>query len=285
MNRWKLAGAFGLALFVAGCAAPPKGTDGDLDNEWPAMSAPAGWEPQAGVCTDVQGNTMRRTLYQPEDCKEAHSYEFVHIGKLPDSAQPPVKESEAYRKAWSECDTKTTELLGGPWRERKLRIALSLPSTQNWEAGARWVACLALRVRQVNASTPVESSGSLKGAFAAPELQFDCYQVDKSGEYTTKSCTEPHNAEFAGVVDWGGNWDSIEAEWAKEGGGKTHDVCRPVIAAFIGASNVSIGTWAWRSNEEDWEVGDRSLRCFLWLDNVSVSKSMKGVGAKGWPLK
>jgi hypothetical protein len=282
VKRWKPAAALVAALFVAGCAAPPKGTDGDLDNEWPAMSAPTGWEPQAGVCSDVQGSVMRRTLYRPEDCKEAHSYEFVHIGKLADMPQPPVRESEAYRKAWSECDAKTTELLGGPWRERKLRIDLSLPSPQNWEAGARWYACSVSRVRQVNEQTAVEVSGSFKGAFAAAELQFDCYQVDTGGQYTTKSCAEPHNVEFVGAVDWGGNWESIDAEWEKKGG-KVYDVCRRVVAGFIGASNVTIGTWAWRPDEEDWELGDRSLRCYLWLDEVSVSKSMKGVGAKGWP--
>jgi hypothetical protein len=281
--RWTAAATLALALLVSACAAPPKGTDGDLDNEWPAMQAPTTWEPKAGVCVNIMSDTMRLGLYQPRDCQGNHLHEFIHIGTFTETTLPS-KESEAYRKAWAECDVKTTELLGGPWRERKLRIGISLPSPEHWEAGARWFGCVANRVKQLNEVSPIGMTSSFKGKFADPELQFDCFQVVKGGQFTVTSCTEPHNAEFAGLVNWDGTWESVNAETDKPSG-KDHQLCQRAIATFVGVTNNRSGTWNWLPAEEDWNAGDRSLRCYLWLDDVSVSTSMKGVGVKARPIK
>ncbi len=273
-----------MTLLLTGCATPPEGTDGKLVNEWPAMAPPGGWEPAAGSCLSWHADSMRRVNYKPESCDQAHFYEIVHVGKTADAPSPPAKSAEAYLKAWLECDAKTTELLGGPWRERKVNLALSLPSAEAWDSGARWFICLAAQVRRVNDGDTVLVKGSFKNRFADPELQFGCFQVDAAGGYLAKSCSEPHNAEFAGLASWEGSWESVNAESEKERG-QDHTLCARVVAGFVGVSTLRTGTWIWLPKQADWNLGDRSLRCYLYLEGTSVSNSLKGVGAKGWPIK
>ena len=273
-----------VALLVAGCAPPP-GTDGDLVNEWGAMAEPTGWEPAAGVCLSWHSDFIRRVNYKPVNCAEAHYYEIVHIGTLAGGGSaPPAKSTQAYREAWARCDAKTTELLGGPWRERRINLALSLPATEAWRSGARWVICSAAQVHRLNAGDTMLIRGSFRGRFGDPELQFGCVQVEPNGNFVPRSCTQPHNAEFAGLADWPGSWESLLAESDKDQG-QDHTLCAEVVATFAGAASVRTGTWIWMPKEADWNLGDRSLRCYLYLEDTQVSDTLQGVGAGGWPVR
>lgn len=274
-----------LLVSVTSCANPP-GTDGNLLNQWPAMAAPAGWQPDAGVCLDEFTETVRRASYKPVECQQPHRYETVHIGEFTGIAAsaeaPPAKTSEAFRAAWTECDAKTSEYLGGPWRERKIWIGVTVASAPAWQAGAKWYMCQMAKVEQLKGNVTTGRQ-SLKAQFELPALQFGCYQVEADGKYVVKGCTEPHNAEFVGVAKWDSTYESMREE-AKKDGDKIHQECQRIVSTFAGAP-VRTGTWNWSPSQSDWEAGDRSLRCFLYLSTTSVSKSLKGVGAAGWPLK
>lgn len=269
-------------LAPAGCANPP-GTDGDLVNEWPAMAAPAGWKPGAGVCLGDIPSTMRRTTYLPLDCAQSHRYELFHVGQLDGEAdQPPQKGSAAHRTVWARCDEEASRYLGGPWRERKIWMGVTLPSPQVWQGGGTWFGCAMGAIEQLRGA-PMALSRSLRGAFDLPLLQFGCYQVSADGRYQAKKCDEPHNAEFTGVVSWNSSYAAMREEAAKEGD-RIHQECQKTVAAFAGAP-VRTGTWNWSADEFEWEAGDQSLRCYLYLNTTTVSKTLRGVGTAGWPLK
>jgi hypothetical protein len=246
------------------------------------MAAPAGWAPKAGVCLGEIASTMRRTTYLPLDCAQSHRYELFHVGQMQDAAQPPQKGSPGYRSAWARCDEEASRYLGGPWRERKIWIGLTLPSSQGWQAGGTWFGCALGAVEQLRGA-PMALSQSLKGAFDLPALQFGCYQVGADGRYQPKKCDEPHNAEFTGVVSWSSSYAAMLEEAAKDGD-RIHQECQKSVAAFAGAT-VRTGTWNWSADETEWDAGDQSLRCYLYLNTTTVSRSLRGVGTAGWPLK
>ncbi|GIH07600.1 hypothetical protein Rhe02_56670 [Rhizocola hellebori] len=276
-----------MALLVSACAELPSGADGKLVNEWPGIADPAGWTPEAGNCHDEFQNFPSRTNYRPMDCSKLHRYEFVHVGQFTGAdanlANSPDAGTPAYRKAWAECDAKTTEFLGGPWRDRKITIKVGFPTGEAWGGGAHWFLCWVAQLPQLNRA-PIFASGSLKGKFADPNLEYGCYQLttadDKVTDFTSTACTAPHNAEFVGGVDWNVEWSVVTAEAEKEAS-KQHSICVNAVQGFVGAS-VNTGTWTWTPGEADWKAGDHFLRCYLYTGKISLKRSMKGVGAKGW---
>lgn len=289
-SRLKLA-ALAAVMLLAGsaCATPPAGTDGDLVNQWPALTEPTIWQPVVETCHNRFAVNQIEAGYSKVACTSSHGYQTVHVGQLSGDAasqsRPPEVGSAAYRSLWNDCDPRLTAFLGGQWRERKLRLRVGVPSPQAWEARARWYACEVAVVKDHNFGvTTIE--GSLKGAFdTQPTLLFGCYHVPQQGDAKSMGCDEPHNTEFVGFVNFGDmSWEDMRAERDKEIDG-THLLCRGVVHAFAAAPNVRTGTWAWNPAEEDWKAGDRTMRCFLWLNETSVSKSLKGVGASGWPRK
>jgi hypothetical protein len=285
--RWKAATVLALALLVSGCASLPNGADGKLVNEWPAMAEPAGWTPAAGGCQDDFQNFLSRNSYKPADCGKLHYYEFIHVGQITgaeaDLQTSPDAGTVTYRKAWAECDTKATEYLGGPWRDRKIGVKVSFPSGAAWKGGARWYVCSIAQVSQVS-RPPVFTTGPLKAKFAEPLFEFGCYQVTaaegKVTEYVSTACTSPHNAEFVGAAEWAVDFAVADAETESDRN-KRHSICAKVVHSFVGAS-VNTGTWTWTPSEDDWTSGDDSLRCYLYSGTTSLKRSMKGVGAKGW---
>ncbi len=282
-RRYAAATALALTLLVSGCANPP-GTDGDLANEWPSIADPVGWTPEVS-CQNYFGTSLilSRVRYTPVDCGADHSYEIFHVGQITgaeaDLANPPDTGSVTYRKAWSECDTQASSFLGGPWRERKVWLSLSFPAYAPWVSGAKWFTCSMSRIGDLGADA-LAATGSLKGAFAEAQLQHSCFQVPEEGRGEAKSCTEPHNAEFVGVADWNLDLAAMDKEWDGNTA-KLHAPCRTLINTFVGAS-VNSGTWLKKPSDSDWEAGDRSMRCFLYTGDISLKRSMKGVGAKGW---
>jgi hypothetical protein len=107
--------------------------------------------------------------------------------------------------------------------------------------------------------------------------------VEADGEYQAKRCDEPHNAEFVGVISWSYSYAAMREESAKDGD-RIHQECQKSVAAFAGAT-VRTGTWNWSPDEAEWLAGDQSLRCYLYLNATTVSRSLKGAGTAGWPLK
>lgn len=277
-----------LALVFAsgGCLRIP-GSGGAITDRWPAMTEPAGWLPAAGVCYQDFLPVLRGFPVASPECTQWHRSEIVHTGQIADGgpAAPPKQDSPAYRKAWAECDTKTTEYLGGPWRERRIKIGVALPTDSAWEGGARWFACQASVLRRMVGSV-IQVKFGLKGKFdSEPELVHGCVQVTdgSTGDWIPKRCDEPHNAEFVGTFGWEASRAEAEAQ-LRQSGSRLHRKCRDTIAAFAGAS-VRTGTYVWLPSVEDWKAGDSGIRCYYWLEDKTASRSLRGVGRAGWPLR
>jgi hypothetical protein len=287
ISRVLLAAPIAAAVLAAmsGCARV------DLTNEWPVMGEPTGWEPKAGVCTYSFAETSYRNAYAPMDCAKAHTYETIHIGQFTGDAaalgKPPAHDSTAWQKAWAECDTKTTEYLGGQWRDAKIAIAVSVPSPGNWEGGARWFRCeIAARSGQFGNQTT--SSKSLKGELAQNSpLKVTCFVIPKEDDkdWTEVTCDQPHNGEYAGTFSSNDKWVATDEEVNRD---DIHRKCLSVIAGFVGVPDD--GNMKYRSgtgysypSEEDWNAGDHNVRCYLYLDK-NVTGSLRGGGSKALPV-
>lgn len=272
-----------MALTLTACAKSTAGLEG-----WPALPEPVAWTPPSGVCHAAFTSLLRRDGFGEIECTKTHQAELIHLGQFTGDAvsaeKVPEPGSPAFQAAWSDCDAKTTAYLGGPWKERKLRLGIAVPTAYGWDSGARWYACEVTTVKQLN-GFPQHAAFSLKGAFGTqPSLLFGCMQVAEEGAWEQKNCDQPHNAEFAGLVPWDTSYEELNKEIEREND-SVHRRCVEVVGGFVGAS-VPTGTYVWVPDKTAWNAGDKTLRCFLWLgDGKSVSRSMRGVGRAGWPLR
>jgi Septum formation len=272
-------------LAISGCARV------DLVNEWPSIAEPTGWEPKAGICSYSFAETTHRSAYAPQDCAKTHTYETVYIGQFKGDAaalpKPPARGSAAMVGAWAECDTKTTEYLGAPWRDGRITIGVSVPSAGNWEGGARWFRCdAAVTTTLFGASTT--HSKSLKGELAqASPLRLGCFTIPEGDDvgWPEIACTDSHNGEYVGTYIATDTWAVVDADSYED---VAHRKCLGVIAAYVGVPNdrnmqYRSGTGFWYPSEDEWNAGDHAVRCFLYLDDRKVSRSLKGGGAKALP--
>ncbi|HZM75425.1 MAG TPA: septum formation family protein [Candidatus Limnocylindrales bacterium] len=283
ISRVLLAGAVLAAM--SGCATV------DLTNEWPAMVEPTGWEPKAGACSSSFAEATYRSAYTPTDCTKVHSYETVHIGQFTGDAaaldKPPTKGSTALGAAWAECDKKTSEYLGGLWRDAKIEIGVSVPSPGNWEGGARWFRCEAA-AKRTQFGTTMTWTSSLKGELAKDStLKITCFVIPKEDdkEWTEITCDKPHNGEYVGTYVSNDTWASGND---KASGEAIHRRCLSVIAGYVGLPDdgnmkYRTGTGFGYPDEDSWSEGDHSVRCYLYLDK-NVTQSLKGGGAKALPI-
>ncbi len=284
--RWRLGCALAAVtlLAVSGCAST------NLVDAWPSMAEPTGWEPKAGVCTDAYSESSPRGGYKPLDCTVSHGYETVHIGKFAGEAAslpaPPAAGSPYLTTAWAECDTKTSEYVGGQWRDGLIWIAVSVPSKGAWDGGARWFRCEAAPTSyRLGDLEPI--SKTLKGALSSdPELLRGCYQNPKEEDqpWVPVACNAAHNTEFVGSFISTDSFDSVKGNL-----GAIHDKCRSIIAGYVGVPDD--GNMKYRTgssytypSKADWDAGDRGIRCHLWLGDKNVTSSLKGGGTKALPI-
>lgn len=271
---------------VSGC-----GGRVDLTDEWAGMGQPEGWEPKAGVCTDDSfAATSYRTSYKPLDCTKSHSFETVYIGRFTGDAaalaQPPSTGHTAMTAAWKECDAKTTEFLGGPWRDGRIWFGVSVPSTGSWEGGARWFRCEVMASTDRFGESPQKMTASLKGAFgAASDLKLGCFlQPDENSQWQVVDCGAKHNIEYVGSFPATGERDQIK------GDDSYHQKCRSLIAAYAGVADdgnmkYRAGSYlSWRG-EQAWKEGDNWIRCHLWVSTRMLTGSVKGGGTKALPIQ
>lgn len=275
-----------IAAVVSGCARV------DLTNEWPSLAEPTGWEPKVGACTDSFAAITYRTAYKPLNCAESHAFETVFIGQFTgdaaNAASPPEADSTGMSAAWGECDAKTTEFLGGQWRDGRIWFGVSVPSNGNWEGGARWFRCEVMASADRFGEKPEKRTASLKGIFAAAhELKYGCYvrPEDENAEWQTVDCGTKHNIEYVGSFP-----ATTERDKIKEEDDSYHIKCRSLIAAYAGVPDdgnmkYRVGTYlSWR-NDEYWDAGDKWVRCHLWTSTRMLTASVKGGGTKALPIQ
>lgn len=285
------AGAMGLLL--AGCT-PPEGIDGDLVSAWGAMPEPVGFVPDPGVCHDTDYQESASLLdYEPVDCAAPHRTETVYVGAFEGEAaervSPPEPGTAGWRDAFGQCEDGAAEYLGADFRYGPLWLGVTVPTATAWEGGARWLRC---DVVELETS---QREGSLAGALSgSSDLRLGCFtaEVDDQEGWVEAldpvPCDEPHDTEFVGV------WRSPDASYPNEDNDsawqRIHQGCRERVAEF---ADVPVdedllfrtGTIAVPMEPEDWDNGDRGIRCYLWLDGFETDQSLQGAGPEGLPIR
>jgi hypothetical protein len=296
--RLAIAAATALAMLgLAGCGDPGD-VDGNLVNNWQALVAPTGFVPDAGTCHLANfAQVGTRTSYEETNCKLRHRSETVYVGTYPspaaDAEAPPAEDSAGARNAYRTCDLKTTKYLGGPWRTARLWAGVTHPSAAAWTGGARWFRCEVLEISSIEDDGGlVQRVGSLKDALQNPvsDLLLTCYaiQLDSAGAISTMpaaGCTIKHNAEFVGIWYAGDlDYPKSDALW-----GKFHDGCRELVASYVGVPDDAnqqyrTGVVSLPGGDDVWALGDHGVRCYLWVDGVTLTSSLKGKGEEGLPI-
>lgn len=299
MRRWTAAVALGgaLALGLTGCGLP-EGVDGELTNSWQSIPEPSPFVPPAEVCHPGDfAETAYLSSYSPVDCATPHRVETVHVGTFAaataEATEPPTQDSAEIRAAYAECDTRTTEYVGADWRLGRLWVGVAVPSPAAWDGGARWFRCDVTEVTNVEDNGGTASrTASLRDALAEPSpLHLTCYAVrnDSNGAIDTmpaEACDKPHNAEFAGV--WQAPdipYPTQDRDWQQ-----FHTECRKVIGRYAGVpldDNLQFrtGVISLPGGAAEWAAGNRGVRCYLWLNERNVTRSLKGAGTEGLPIQ
>ncbi|MGC5050344.1 septum formation family protein [Micromonospora sp. DT48] len=289
-----LVATFMVAALLAGCGSTG-GLDGDLVDDWAALPPPGPFTPAAGVCHEADfAQVVSVGAYAPVDCAEPHRVETVHVGAFPaERSAPPPTGSAELRTAFAECDNRANGYVGDNWRAGRLRLAVAVPSEPGWATGSRWYRCDLMEVDTVDAGAKVVvRTGSLRDVLrTASALRLSCHQTRTNSNGVVQSlvpvaCAERHDAEFAGV--WPapeGPYPTRNAHWAPFYAG-----CRSVLARFAGLPDDT--DLVFRTDvvvrppsAGRWRVGDRGIRCYLWLSNRQVTGTLKGAGPDGLPLR
>ncbi|PWU48574.1 hypothetical protein DLE60_22335 [Micromonospora globispora] len=296
MRRWWTAIAVGAVavLALAGCGAPG-GADGNLTDDWPGFGPAKGFVPANGACHTTVQEVGYLTGYSPVDCTASHRAETLHVGTLTgtdaDRSAPPRAGSNGMRTAHAECDRQVSKAVGADWRSGRLMLTVIFPSTTAWTGGARWFRCDVSEVASLDDNSVIPRSASLKNALAAGSpLTLGCFNPklskDDIEEMRPVACTAKHHAEFVGIYQAP---DITYAEFQRTPL-RAHKACRGLIAKYVKVPNNSdmqyrAGTIIYHPYEQEWKDGNRGVQCFLWLDDRTLTRSLKGAGTKGLPIQ
>ncbi|MFU8854471.1 septum formation family protein [Micromonospora sp. SL1-18] len=277
---------------LAGCAATDR-LDGDLTDGWGALPAASAFTPASEVC-QVADFTPSVALdgYDPVGCDLPHRVETVHVGAFTvDRPTPPALGSAELRTAFADCDTRANGYVGDNWRAGRLRLAVALPTGLGWAAGSRWYRCDLTELTTVEAAAQVVTrTGSLRDALKGPSsLRLGCQRTGGDARVQTLTpvdCRTPHDAEFVGV--WPAPdrpYPTRDADWAPLYAG-----CNTVLARYVGVPDDAIvrfrsGVVVRPPDSGRWAVGDRGVRCYLWLSDRMVASSLNGAGPAGLPVR
>ncbi len=287
MRRSVLGVGVAIAVLSGGCGL----NQTSITDEWPQMPALQAFAPKAEACHAMVAASVDSKTYRPIDCTGKHLVQTLHVGTLTGEAAalaaPPELSSAAAGPAYAECDRGVKARLGGKdWRDYRLDLVVYLPTAKAWEGGARWVRCDAAVPRDLARSSHddlVELQGPLSPA-VLETLVLGCfaYKSAPNASLTGVACTQPHNAEYVGsdTMPAGTKYPESEADWDK-----LHEKCFARAAAFVGVarSALTTGVSSWVEEEERWNGGDRSIRCYLWLDDETMSASAKNSRGLGLP--
>lgn len=287
------------ALLLGACGGGrPDGVDGDLSGGWGTFGQPVSFTPTAGMChQEGYLPTVPAPEYRPVPCDQPHLIETLHVGSftgaVTERKKPPKAGSKAMRRAYRECDERAAEFLGADFRHGRLWLGVATPSEAGWSGGARWFRCDLSEVASMYGE-PVERDSSLAGALGEDPggLGLRCFRAKtKDGEIqkmTPIACKKVHQVEFVGV--WrapNGPYPSYEDDSAEA---SVYDGCREKIAEYVdvpvdGDLVYRTGAIAHWMSEQDWEMGDRSFRCYLWLPGRDIKKSLAGAGTDALPIR
>ena len=286
----------GAAAALAGCTSMPPGVDGNLTNAWPAMPVAKVSVPVAGGCYSSRSSGFATGDETTTPCTGTHEIEVAYVGTFTggdaDRSSAPAKGSPAIAATFGECRKAATDYLGDDYDMGPMALSVTVPVDAAWKGGARWYRCDI--DRYTDAGFEIVASGSAKdGLRGARPLAITCLLVSDSDKDHFQwdqfvPCTQPHNAELAGLytapnVPW-----PTDDKARTDMGGKG---CEGVVAKFLGLSsgrdtNTVLG-WGWENFVQDrWELGDRTIRCLVMgfkkdsVNGVRFTGSVKGFGTR-----
>lgn len=297
MSRWHLGAALVgvVALLLAGCGKPAD-VDGDLTDDWRPIAEAEPFIPAAGACLSSRyAETSYLATYDPVDCAESHHTETAYVGSFAgaeaERAAPPAAGSPAMHTAYADCDKQVKAYLGDDWRTARLWLGVTVPNPGAWSGGARWYRCELAEVSSVeNYSEFQQRTGSLKGALTSSSpLDLGCYAVkllkdDNVGPMNAIDCSRSHRAEFVGV------YSAPDVPYPT--GNKRRDLflagCRAPLAKFANVPNddeikYRSGLIWIPAEEKEWKAGNRGVRCYLWMDDKDLKRSMRNAGPSALP--
>jgi hypothetical protein len=297
--RLRLTGAVVIAaaaLLLTGCGKPP-GTDGNLTNNWAALPEAKIPVPVAKVCYQIESDNPSTVTKWPAsvECARTHTVETIHVGTFGGDdatrSSPPPTGGPGRRKAYEECASQAKTFLGDDWRAGRLDLFLVTPVTLHWEGGARWFRCDLVEYKDLDNYEIVSRTASLQGGLGSSrELGLGCFRAtEKGGSIDTMvatDCNAAHNSEFTGVyVAADGTYPADSAARGRQ----DLEGCKPITAGFTGVPNDSnlqfrVGQITFPFGKEDWELGNRGVRCYLWITSRALTKSGKGAGTAGFPI-
>jgi hypothetical protein len=97
-------------------------------------------------------------------------------------------------------------------------------------------------------------------------------------------CARRHYAEFAGL------WTAPDVGFAKLTADDTMAAgCRSAIADYTGVPDdgdlrFRVGWLGFAPTRPEWELGVRSVQCFLWLENQAMTGSYRNAGTAKLPI-
>ncbi|MFC4149433.1 septum formation family protein [Micromonospora mangrovi] len=296
MRRWWSAVVMGVTatLALAGCGTPA-GVDRDVADDWPAFGPAKGFVPANNTCHTIIPETGYLTGYNPVGCTEPHRSETLHVGTLTGTdanrGTPPRPGSTGMRTASAECDRQVSRAVGADWRTGRLHVTVIFPSTQGWSGGARWFRCDVSETVSLDDFGVITREAGLRNALAAGSpLAYGCFNPklvkDDIDEMPSVACTAKHHAEFVGI------WQAPDVSYATfvKSTVRAHRACRSLIAKYVKVPDNSdmqyrAGTIMYHPFEEEWNNGNHGVQCFLWLDDRTVTRSLRGGGSKALPIQ
>lgn len=279
MRRWAAILACASVLVVtAACSRLPAGVDHDLTDDWRPLPAATQFRPAAGVCHDDVTRSGGLRDYAPIPCAETHVAETGAVVDLPGAWKTPAA---AAAEAFRQCSRQVDAFLGADWRTGWVVLQPVLPTKTAWTGGARWVRCDVAETSPVDGAL-VRRSGTMRGTVKiGGKLQMSCANPTIKGESVTEmhpvACANRHTAEFAGLFETGVRHSGdISADDLAAG-------CDKAIAAFTGLRDDGslesrIGWLGFPPDDTAWAMGDRAVRCFLWLNGEKMTGSYRGAG-------
>jgi hypothetical protein len=295
-NLVAVALASAAVLLLAGCGGRPPGVDGNLTNNWPAMPDAKLPVPAAQACyPEVGVSPGAAKLPGPVDCATPHNLETIHVGTFTGEVAAgdtvPPEGSAPRQQAYEDCTRATRDLTGGDWRAGRIGLDLVLPTAGQWEAEARWYRCDLVEFKDLESYDVATRTGSLKGGLAGDRpVALGCFNVATKGDAVdtmqAADCATGHNAEFAGV------WEAPAGTYPSDPGKREQaqiDGCRKVVASFAGIADddkfrYRVGQITYGFGKADWDLGNRGVRCYIWMEGKSFTRSLKGTGPNGLPI-
>jgi hypothetical protein len=283
--RRSMAAVVVLVLASAACGTAEGGESG-------VAAPPVVATPPPPRCHAQPAARTAETLAGTVDCAAPHRSETIHTGEFTDDAAAAVPAKDL-PTVFKECDQEAATALGADWRAGRLRLDLVVPSAAAWTAGQHWYRCDLVELTGVGPDAKVaERSGSLEGALTAPDapLRLGCalVKLDKRSNVDTVAdspCDVKHEGEFTGV------WTApakVPFPVKDRDYVPFYEGCLKTIAAYVKMPYepgfaARTGYIPVLADKATWAMGDRGVRCFLWIRFRPLTASAKAVGEKGFP--